>query len=68
MVVRVQVATGLSALVGRFALWCRVEGKSPRTVEFYEGNLRRFLWYCQKKGFPRQEGGSCRPEKYIGLS
>ncbi|MBU2008777.1 MAG: phage integrase N-terminal SAM-like domain-containing protein [Chloroflexi bacterium] len=53
MVVKVQVATGLSALVGRFALWCRVEGKSPRTVDFYEGNLRRFLWYCQKEGYPQ---------------
>jgi len=26
-------------------LACRVEGKSPKTVDFYEGILRRFTWY-----------------------
>jgi len=29
-----------------FVLTQRTDGKSLRTVEYYEGNLRRFLWYA----------------------
>ena len=27
-------------------------GKSPRTVEFYSENIKRFLWYCSKQNWP----------------
>jgi site-specific recombinase XerD len=30
----------------------QTEGKSPRTVEFYLENLKRFLWYAQQKQWP----------------
>ena len=33
-------------------LTVRTDGKSPRTVEYYEGNLHRFLWYGQRVGWP----------------
>jgi site-specific recombinase XerD len=32
-----------------FVLTKQTEGKSPRTVEFYSENLKRFLWYAQKQ-------------------
>ena len=35
-----------------FILTKRTEGKSPRTVAYYEGNLGRFLWYAQRQGWP----------------
>jgi hypothetical protein len=28
------------------------EGNSPRTVEYYDAHLRRFLWYANKEGWP----------------
>ncbi|MES0278882.1 MAG: tyrosine-type recombinase/integrase, partial [Dehalococcoidales bacterium] len=31
-----------------FVLTKQTEGKSPRTVEFYGENLKRFLWYANK--------------------
>lgn len=31
---------------------CRCEGKSPKTISFYQGNLGRFLWYCRENNFP----------------
>ena len=40
--------TSLRSLVSGFILTKQTEGKSPRTVEFYSENLRRFLWYAQK--------------------
>ncbi len=36
------------SLVSGFVLTKQTEGKSPRTVEFYSENLRRFLWYAQQ--------------------
>ncbi|MFH1381980.1 MAG: tyrosine-type recombinase/integrase [Chloroflexota bacterium] len=30
----------------------QTEGKSPRTVEFYSENLKRFLWYSSKQNWP----------------
>ena len=29
----------------------QTEGKSPRTVEYYQENLRRFLWYAKEQGW-----------------
>ena len=41
----------LKSLVKGFVLTKRTEGKSPRTVEYYEENLRRFLWYAGRQGW-----------------
>ena len=42
----------LTSLAKGFVLTVRTDGKSPRTVEYYEGNLRRFLWYAETEGWP----------------
>ena len=44
--------TSLRSLVNGFVLTKQTEGKSPRTVEFYSENLKRFLWYAQKQDWP----------------
>ena len=41
----------LRSLVKGFVLTKRTEGKSPRTVEDYDENLRRFLWYADRQGW-----------------
>ena len=41
----------LKSLVNGFVLTKQTEGKSPRTVEFYSENLRRFLWYALNQGW-----------------
>jgi len=41
--------TSLRSLVNGFVLTKQTEGKSPRTVEFYSENLKRFLWYASKQ-------------------
>ena len=41
--------TSLKSLVNGFVLTKQTEGKSPRTVEFYSENLKRFLWYASKQ-------------------
>ncbi|MFC1902276.1 tyrosine-type recombinase/integrase [Chloroflexota bacterium] len=41
--------TSLKSLVRGFVLTKQTDGKSPRTVEFYSDNLKRFLWYAQKQ-------------------
>lgn len=41
----------LKSLVSGFILTKTTEGKSPRTVEFYRENLRRFLWYAGRKNW-----------------
>ena len=43
--------TSLKSLVGGFVLTKQTEGKSPRTVEYYQENLKRFLWYAEKQGW-----------------
>ena len=43
--------TSLRSLVEGFVLTKQTEGKSPRTVEFYRENLRRFLWYAEKQNW-----------------
>lgn len=42
----------LRRLVQGFMLTLQTEGKSPRTIEYYEGNLRRFVWYAELVGWP----------------
>ena len=44
--------TSLKSLVKGFVLTKQTEGKSPRTVEYYRDNLRRFLWYAEKHSWP----------------
>ena len=44
--------TSLKSLVRGFVLTKRTDDKSPRTVGYYEGNLRRFLWYVEKQDCP----------------
>lgn len=41
----------LKSLVKGFVLTKQTEGKSPRTVEYYQENLRRFLWYAERQGW-----------------
>ena len=43
--------TSLKSLVGGFVLTKQTEGRSPRTVEYYQENLKRFLWYASKQGW-----------------
>ena len=45
----VKPGTSLKSLVNGFVLTKQTEGKSPRTVEFYSENLKRFLWYAEKQ-------------------
>lgn len=44
--------TSLDSLIKGFVLTKQTEGKSPRTVEFYSENLKRFLWYASRKEWP----------------
>lgn len=45
------LGTSLNSLVNGFVLTKQTEGKSPRTVEFYSENLKRFLWYASKQSW-----------------
>ena len=51
--IKLEVPPGVSlkSLVKGFVLTKRTEGKSPRTVEYYQENLRRFLWYAERQGW-----------------
>lgn len=51
---RTEASPGVSlrSLVKGFVLTKRTEGKSPRTAEDYDENLRRFLWYADRQGWP----------------
>ena len=50
---RIEASPGVSlrSLVKGFVLTKQTEGKSPRTVEDYDENLRRFLWYADRQGW-----------------
>ena len=50
--VRAPLGTSLKSLVKGFILTKQTEDKSPRTVEYYEENLNRFLWYVEKEKWP----------------
>jgi site-specific recombinase XerD len=43
-------------LVTGFILTKKTDGKSPRTVHYYEGLLRHFLWYAVKENWPSDAG------------
>ena len=47
----VPIGGSLKSLVVGFVLTKRTEGKSPRTVQYYQENLRRFLWYAKRQGW-----------------
>jgi site-specific recombinase XerD len=51
MKMEVPPGVSLKSLVAGFVLTKRTEGKSPRTVEYYQDNLRRFLWYAGRQGW-----------------
>src|SRR3989304_358163 len=42
----------LSSLVRGFVFSLTAEGKAPATVHYFQGNLRRFLCYAGKNGWP----------------
>jgi site-specific recombinase XerD len=44
--------TSLSSLVKGFVLTQCTEGKRPKTLEFYGGNLERFLRFACREGWP----------------
>jgi site-specific recombinase XerD len=46
------LGTSLTSLVKGFVLTKQTEGKSPKTVEYYRGNLRRLLWYSEQQRWP----------------
>jgi site-specific recombinase XerD len=46
------VSTSLSSLVQGFILTQRTDCKSPKTIEYYEGILNRFLWYSEHQDWP----------------
>lgn len=50
--IQAPVGTSLRSLVQGFVLTKQTEGKSPKTVEYYRGNLKRFLWYSEKQSWP----------------
>ncbi len=43
------LGTSLRSLVKGFILTKQTEDKSPGTVEYYQENLNRFLWYAEKE-------------------
>ena len=51
--VRSQKLNGASLkfLVKGFLLTKQQEARSPRTVEDYAENLKRFLWYAERRGW-----------------
>jgi len=48
----VPVTTSIRSLVKGFILTLNTDCKSPRTVDYYEANLRRFLWYAEHHEWP----------------
>jgi site-specific recombinase XerD len=46
------LGTSLKSLIRGFVLTKQTEGKSPRTVEYYRDNLKRFIWYAEKQSWP----------------
>jgi hypothetical protein len=49
---KVPTGASLTSLANRFILTKRTESQSPRTTEYYEGILRRFLWYIKQNSIP----------------
>ena len=51
IILEAPTGTSLKSLVGGFVLTKQTEGKSPRTVEYYRENLKRFLWYANQQSW-----------------
>ena len=49
---QVPVSTSIKSLISGFVLTQRTDCRSPRTIEYYEGNLKRFLWYSEQQEWP----------------
>jgi site-specific recombinase XerD len=47
------IGTDLTSLIKGFILTQRTECKSQRTIEYYEGNLNRFLWFVEQNELPQ---------------
>lgn len=45
------LTASLESLVQGFLLTKRTDGKRPRTVHYYEGLLRHFLWYAKRENW-----------------
>jgi len=48
----IQTDTRIDHLISGFLLDCTIRGLSPRTIEFYGDNLRRFLWWLRQNHLP----------------
>ena len=46
------VGTSLRSLVKGFILTQRTDCRSPNTIEYYDGILKRFLWYVEQQSWP----------------
>ena len=46
------IGTSLKSLVQGFILTQRTDCRSPATIAYYEGNLKRFLWYVEQNDLP----------------
>jgi integrase/recombinase XerC len=49
---QVPSGTSINSLIKGFILTQRTDYKSPRTVDYYASNLRRFLWYANEQKWP----------------
>jgi site-specific recombinase XerD len=49
---QVLATASVKSLIKGFVLTQRTDCKSPRTIEYYENNLRRFLWYAEQEQWP----------------
>jgi len=50
--IQAPLGTSLKSLIKGFVLTKQTEDKSPRTVEYYQENLGRFLWHAEKQEWP----------------
>jgi len=50
--IQAPLGTSLKSLINGFVLTKQTEDKSPRTVEYYQENLGRFLWHAEKQEWP----------------
>ncbi len=46
------VSASLRSLVKGFILTQRTDCRSPNTIEYYDGILKRFLWYVEQQSWP----------------
>jgi site-specific recombinase XerD len=46
------VGTSLGSLLKGFVLTQRSDGRSSATIDYYDGCLKRFLWWVEKTGLP----------------